>query len=115
MKRLLMIAYHFPPYGGSSGIQRTVQFARYLPAFGWEPIVLTASARAYEQIGSDDAGDASNSRVYRAFARDAARQLSIRGRYPAFMGRPDRWASWWLGAVPKGLLLARRLRPEALW
>lgn len=47
MKRLLMIAYHFPPIHGSSGVQRTLRFARYLPEFGWEPIVLTAHTRAY--------------------------------------------------------------------
>ena len=27
--------------GGSSGIQRTLKFAQYLPAHGWQPLVLT--------------------------------------------------------------------------
>ena len=27
-----MIAYHFPPLAGGSGIQRTLRFARHLPA-----------------------------------------------------------------------------------
>ena len=35
-----MIAYQFPPVGGS-GVQRSVKFAKYLPLFGWEPVVLT--------------------------------------------------------------------------
>jgi hypothetical protein len=38
MKRVLMVAYHFPPLAGSSGIQRTLRFAQQLPDFGWEPI-----------------------------------------------------------------------------
>jgi hypothetical protein len=42
MKRILMIAYHFPPLAGSSGIQRTLRFVQHLPKFGWEPIVLSA-------------------------------------------------------------------------
>lgn len=40
MKKVLMIAYSFPPRGGS-GVQRTVKFAKYLREFGWEPIILT--------------------------------------------------------------------------
>jgi glycosyltransferase involved in cell wall biosynthesis len=42
MRKVLMIAYLFPPIGGS-GVQRTVKFAKYLPAFGWQPIVLAVS------------------------------------------------------------------------
>ena len=52
MKRVLMIAFHFPPLAGSSGIQRTLRFARHLPQFGWEPLVLTAHPRAYERVRS---------------------------------------------------------------
>lgn len=38
--RVLMIAHHFPPAGGS-GSNRALAFARYLPAFGWRPTVVT--------------------------------------------------------------------------
>src|SRR5688572_20494345 len=116
MKRLLMVAYHFPPFAASSGIQRTLGFARHLPAFGWEPLVLTAHPRAYH-LRSDDhlEGIGQSMIVERAFALDAARHLSLKGRYPAFMARPDRWLSWWLGAVPKGLAMIRKYRPHAIW
>ena len=40
MKNVLMIAYWFPPAGGTE-VHRTVKFAKYLPHFGWNPIVLT--------------------------------------------------------------------------
>jgi len=40
MKRALMVAYHFPPVAGV-GVLRTLKFAKYLPRFGWEPIILT--------------------------------------------------------------------------
>src|SRR5579859_4224118 len=39
-RRVLMIAHHFPPTGGS-GANRALAFARYLPEHGWQPIVLT--------------------------------------------------------------------------
>ena len=38
-KRVLMIAFHFPP-SGAVAAQRASKFARYLPEFGWEPIVV---------------------------------------------------------------------------
>ena len=40
MKKILMIAYYFPPFGGVP-VQRTLKFVRYLPECGWEPTVLT--------------------------------------------------------------------------
>lgn len=40
-RRVLLVAYYFPPLGGS-GVQRTLKFVRYLPEFGWQPVVLTA-------------------------------------------------------------------------
>src|SRR5215475_3080949 len=103
MKRLLMIAYHFPPLSGSSGIQRTLSFARHLPRFGWEPLILTAHPRAYAR-GSDDLLKevAPGMVVQRTFALDSARHLAIGGHYPAFDSRPDRWSTWWFGAVPRG-------------
>ena len=81
MKKVLMIAYHFPPLAGSSGIQRTLRFAQQLPEFGWQPIVLTADPRAYERT-SDDLLDQlpAGLVVKRAFALDTARHLSFGGR-----------------------------------
>ena len=48
-----MVAFHFPPLAGSSGIQRTLRFAAHLPSFGWQPTVLTAHSRAYERTSQD--------------------------------------------------------------
>jgi glycosyltransferase involved in cell wall biosynthesis len=116
MKRLLMIAFHFPPLAGSSGIQRTIGFARHLPQFGWEPLILTAHPRAYERVSDDQLRDLPpDAIVERAFAVDSSRHIAVMGRYPAFAARPDRWVTWWLGAVPKGLQMIRKYRPHAVW
>src|SRR5215475_7738367 len=40
MRRILFIAYAFPPCGGA-GVQRSAKFVRYLPEYGWLPTVLT--------------------------------------------------------------------------
>lgn len=40
MKRVLVISYYWPPTGGS-GVQRWVKFCKYLPQYGWQPVVYT--------------------------------------------------------------------------
>jgi len=40
MKKVLIITYYWPPSGGA-GVQRWLKFAKYLPEFGWQPIILT--------------------------------------------------------------------------
>ncbi|MBK8745498.1 glycosyltransferase [Propionivibrio sp.] len=116
MKRLLMIAYHFPPLAGSSGIQRTLRFVQHLPKFNWEPIVLTADPRAYERTSDDLMADIPKGVVVRrAFALDTARQLSIAGRYIGAMARPDRWVSWKIAAVREGVRMIREFKPQAIW
>ncbi|MGH8769559.1 MAG: glycosyltransferase [Burkholderiales bacterium] len=116
MKRVLMIAYHFPPLHGSSGIQRTLKFSQYLPDFGWQPIVLTADPRAYSSVSQDQMRELSGGLlIERAFALDTAKHLAWRGAYPRLLALPDRWVSWWLGAVPAGLRLIRKHRPQIIW
>jgi glycosyltransferase involved in cell wall biosynthesis len=115
-KRVLLIAFHFPPEAVSSGIQRTLSFFKYLGKYGWEPMVLSAHPRVYRQqnpsqLASLPAGQV----VHRAFALDAKHHMGIKGRYLQLLALPDRWVSWFLGAVPAGLGLIRRHRPQVIW
>jgi len=45
-RRLLVIAYYFPPMG-LSGVQRTLKFVKYFSHFGWEATVLTVDPVGY--------------------------------------------------------------------
>lgn len=115
-RRVLMVAYHFPPLAGSSGVQRTLRFVQHLPQFGWEPLVLSADPRAYERTSEDLLADVPASTVVRrAFALDTARHLSLGGRYVGAMARPDRWVSWRFDAARVGMQMIRRYRPDAIW
>lgn len=115
-RSVLMIAFHYPPCRGSSGLQRTLSFSRYLPEHGWRPLILSASPRAYPDQGADQLSDIPSSiPVARAFALDSARHFAFRGRYLSWMSLPDRWVSWTFGAVVTGLMLIRRYRPEVIW
>jgi len=116
MKRVLMVAFHFPPMAGSSGIQRTLRFAQHLPAFGWQPLVLTANPGAYERVSSDLEREVPQQLVVRrAMALDAARQLAFRGRYPGPLARPDRWMTWQFDGVRVGRSMIREFKPDLLW
>lgn len=50
-KKVLIIAYIFPPIGGS-GVQRTLKFVKYLNKYGWKPIVITCGKNFF-QDGED--------------------------------------------------------------
>src|SRR3989442_15801640 len=44
MRKILIVSYHFPP-DASVGGMRPAKFAKFLPQFGWEPIILTVKER----------------------------------------------------------------------
>ncbi len=116
VRRVLLTAFHFPPAQGSSGIQRTLNFSRYLPENGWEPIVLSAQPSAYPSTSNGQMDDIDkNVIVRRALAWDTSRHLAIKGRYVGAMAYPDRWISWWLGGVLSGLKLIRKHKPDVIW
>jgi glycosyltransferase involved in cell wall biosynthesis len=115
-KKALMIAFHFPPQAGSSGIQRTLNFVKYLPSHDIRTVVLTANQLAYENISNDlveiiPAG----TRVIRGFALDSARHLGVRGKYLDFSALPDRWATWCVSGIISGLVEIRRQKLDLLW
>ena len=115
-RTVLLVAYHVPPVLGSSGVQRTLRFAQHLPKFGWRPIVLTITPRAYESVAAAAGNEMPpNVRVERAFGLDAARQLSLFGRYPRRLAIPDRWATWRSWAVRKARRILATEPVDAIW
>jgi glycosyltransferase involved in cell wall biosynthesis len=115
-KRALLIAFHFPPQAASSGIQRTLSFSKHLGNYGWEPMVLSAHPRAYAQQNPSQLASVPASLVVRrVFALDAKRHMGVLGRYPELAALPDRWITWWLGAIPAGLSLIRKHKPQVIW
>ncbi|TVR76797.1 MAG: glycosyl transferase [Saprospirales bacterium] len=39
-RKVLIVTYYWPPSGGA-GVQRWLKFSKYLPKFGWKPVVYT--------------------------------------------------------------------------
>ena len=46
MKKILIITYYWPPAGGP-GVQRWLQFSKYLPEFGYQPVVYKPQNPSY--------------------------------------------------------------------
>lgn len=78
MKRVLIIASHFPPEP-SVGRHRIVKFCKYLPQFGWEPEVLTIDDRFLWDRDEDTLKELPEGlRVHRAFTLDPEMLLQKR-------------------------------------
>ena len=115
-RNVLCIAYHFPPFAGSSGVQRSLRFTQYLPENGWEPVVLTVWSKVYEGTSSELLQDIPKGiSIYRAPVLDTKRHLGISGRYPSVLALPDRWVSWVISGVVMGLSAIFRKRPKVIW
>ena len=48
-KKVLLITYHFPP-SAASGTFRLLGFARHLPTFGWQPLVVAPPSLPWEPL-----------------------------------------------------------------
>jgi len=116
MGRLLILAYHFPPCTGSSGLLRSLKFCRYLPLFGWRPVVLTLHPRAYETTDVRSTETIPKDvPVIRSFALDSKRHLGLRGIYSKTLALPDRWVSWLISAIPVGLGALRKHKIDVIF
>ena len=65
MAKVLIITYYWPPAGGP-GVQRALKFSKYLPDFGWQPIILTVENGEFPAIDPTLEKEVSSAcRIYR--------------------------------------------------
>jgi len=106
-----MLAYHFPPLA-SAGVFRPLRFVRYLPEFGWPPIVLTALPENENERQDFSLMDKVPPGV--TVVRTGLWQPEARIRsWLRFGRRPERVASHTLAAVPS-ISPARDTPPDGL-
>ena len=128
MRKVLIISHPFPPTGGG-GVQRISKFVKYLPRFGWLPVVLSTRPAYYpvrdESLLRDVPPD---TRVVRTFSLEPGRSalaVSSRARGPGRKRRAllsrwliDRSINWFfipdksIGWVPFAVRAGRRLLAE---
>lgn len=115
-RRLLMVAFHFPP-SGAVAAQRASKFARYLPDFGWDPVVVARRPDPRQPLDPTLDGPAPAVRLNPV---EPSRALGLLPRAAIdplrrLLFLPDEEAGWMLalaGALPR---LLRRFRPDVLW
>jgi glycosyltransferase involved in cell wall biosynthesis len=126
VKRVLIVAYYFPPIGGIGSI-RLARFAELLPEFGWEPTVLaprnTPHARDPHLHFPEDKVIRSRSIELSRAGRvvpgvgsgSGGARASLRSVAHRFVFYPDPQIGWYPGALRAGLRAARRERFDAVY
>ncbi len=133
MRNLLFLSYYFPPMG-MGGVQRSVKFVKYLPGFGWHPIVLTIKDVRYHGHDRSLEKDIEKARVIRTGSLDPLRLAFLaRGSLKAGTGSagnatrainravlpwifvPDSKIGWVPFAVRAGNHAAEKNRIEAVF
>ncbi len=120
MKRVLVIAYYFPPLG-MGGVRRVVNFCRYLPKFGWSPLVLTVKPIRYFAYDRELVEEV-KCKIHRSESADPLRMMRISGigkkfgkvrrqsqGLSNFLFIPDNKIGWLPFAVNKGIRLIKNI------
>ena len=116
-RRVLLIAYNFPPVGGA-GVQRPVKWAKYLRRCGWEVTVLTTENPSVpvrdESLLADLPADV---RVVRArtWEPDYRVKQSLVGATSTRRGLLTRIKSAVKGLAKRVVKLALQPDPQVLW
>jgi glycosyltransferase involved in cell wall biosynthesis len=102
VSRVLLIAYHFPPVGGA-GVQRSVRFAEQLPAFGWEPVVVTGPGPSGDRWAPTDESLAAqlpdDLEVIRLREQEPPASSGTRRRGERWLRIPPAFGRWWVEGV----------------
>lgn len=109
MNNLLLVTMQYPPSSMSSGYLRALKFSKFLPEFGWNPIVLSAHNRVYDSIDPQTVSlIPKHVHVYRAFAFNSAKDFSWRGRYLRLLATPDKYVTWIPFAIFKACSIIKK-------
>lgn len=119
MKKVLMVAYQFAPSGGS-GVQRSVKFAKYLPSYGWEPVILTRDADGIklrdESLMKEIPNDMEIIRTHPCDLTALPGLLSKAGKFIAWkLMIPDGEVLWMRGALKSAMTRLEKGDIDALY
>ena len=120
MRKVLFIAYHFPPAGGG-GVQRSLKFVKYLPECGYLPVVLTAKPNSERRWTPTDQAMAEEVPVavgvHQVTLPDEVHSPSkIERAARELLGRQSRFGQTWKNEViAAGMKLANEEKPDLIF
>ena len=139
--KVLIITYYWPPAGGP-GVQRVLKFAKYLPEFGWEPVILTVENGEFPAIDESLMNDIPEGiKVYKTKTLEpfnlykkllkqdkndkigtfvlAEKQTSLLGKFSNWLRRnlfiPDARMGWISYATKKGIQIVKEENIDAIF
>jgi glycosyltransferase involved in cell wall biosynthesis len=135
-KKVLVIAYYFPPMG-MGGVQRVAKFTKYLHSFGWKPHILTVKEVQYlardsslledvpPEVEITRTGSFDLLRLWfvlkRVFRKNSDKDKPVKAysvgasRFLSWIFFPDNKIGWIPFALMKGLSLCRRERFDLIF
>lgn len=125
-KKVLIVSYYAPPIG-LSGVQRVTKLAKFLPEFGWQPILLTVKPISYFLYDPKLLNDLTGIKIYRSESLDLARILyfwqrekpiTSRRTGPLFLNYllfPDAKVLWLPFAYSLGKKVLEKERPNLIF
>jgi glycosyltransferase involved in cell wall biosynthesis len=111
MRRLLFLAYHYPPVGGG-GVQRNRRFAEHLRTYGYDPVVVTGTGTRDARWSPLDATIADPAlaglETHRVQGPEPGGDTGMSRLVNGVIDRPDPHLRWWLdGSLRVGLEAGR--------
>lgn len=112
-----MITYYYPPQGGA-GVQRALKFIRYLPEFGWSPVVLASKpepgAILDPTLIQQIPGDTVNVRV-KGFSLPRWFPWRVRSWITRWILVVDEQLGWYIPGLRAASSLIRQHNPQAIF
>lgn len=134
MDKILVVAYYTPPLG-LSGVMRVTKLGKFLPEFGWQPVILTVRPILYYAYDPRLLDDLKRSTIFRTDSLDpnrllykfkSSRVLEAKGltvqlanslihKLINFILFPDSKIGWLPFAWHAGKKAIRELKPKAIF
>ena len=119
MRRILFLAYYFPPLGGA-GVQRSTKFVQHLPELGYEAAVVTGPLEggvAWAPPDDSLADEVPRRTIVRRVAGpQPSRSRGNRARAERWLRRRAPFTRWWVnGSIETARQLAAEVEVDAIY
>ncbi len=112
-RSLLYLSYLFPPRGGA-GVQRSLKFAKYLPDFGWQPLIVANGGRANDGVTQMHDDTLLRDLPSQTIVRYTQHESKIEPRWRRALNPTDT-SSWWIDpAIRTAEELLQHYSPSAI-
>ncbi|HPG38212.1 MAG TPA: glycosyltransferase [bacterium] len=128
MKKVLIIAYHFPP-SNEVAIHRVLRMGKWLPNYNWIPVILTTESGFFYR--NDETNRNMSNKYFKHIYKVSSllEKMIVKNGHLVKKNRfakairfflnniliPDRYALWYNPAVKKGLEIIEKEKIDAIW